>query len=94
MLAIARALMAKPQLLLLDEPSHGLSPLLVDHIGKIIEEINKQARVSIILVEQNAYLALSLAQKGYVLETGRVALEGEATYLRDNEHVKKAYLGG
>ena len=94
MLAIGRALMAKPRLLLLDEPSLGLSPILVDQIGQIVENINKQAGVTIILVEQNAYMALSLAHRGYVLETGRIALEGEATYLMDNEHVKKAYLGG
>jgi branched-chain amino acid transport system ATP-binding protein len=94
MLAIGRALMAKPTLLLLDEPSLGLSPIMVDYIGQIVENINKQAGVTIILVEQNAYVALGLAHRGYVLETGRIALEGKATYLMDNEHVKKAYLGG
>lgn len=94
MLAIGRALMAKPRLLLLDEPSLGLSPIMVDQIGQIVENINKEAGVTIILVEQNAYMALSLAHRGYVLETGKIALEGEATYLMDNEHVKKAYLGG
>jgi branched-chain amino acid transport system ATP-binding protein len=94
MLAIGRALMAKPRLLLLDEPSLGLSPLLVDYIGEIVENINAQAQVTTILVEQNAYMALSLAHKGYVLETGKIALEGEAHLLMDNEHVKNAYLGG
>ena len=93
MLAIGRALMSKPKLLLLDEPSMGLSPLMRLMIGKIIATINKEEGVSIILVEQNAKLALSLAYRGYVLETGRIVLEGEATELLKNETVKSAYLG-
>lgn len=93
MLAMGRALMAGPKLMLLDEPSLGLSPLLVQEIAKIIREINSDG-VSIILVEQNATMALRLAQKGYVLETGRVALEGQAKELLVDQHVKAAYLGG
>lgn len=93
MLAIGRALMSNPKLLLLDEPSLGLSPVMVQEIAKIIVEINQRG-VPVILVEQNAELALKLARYGYVLETGRVALEGEASELHEHEHVKKAYLGG
>ena len=93
MLAIARALMTKPSVMLLDEPTLGLSPLMVTEIAKIITDINLQ-RVGVVLVEQNAYLALSLAQKGYVLETGRIVLEGYTKDIINNEHVKKAYLGG
>ena len=93
MLAIGRALMSKPQLLLLDEPSLGLAPLMVKEVGRIIVDIN-QRKVGIILVEQNAQMALRLAKKGYVLETGSIALQGEASELIDNEHVRKAYLGG
>ena len=92
MLAIGRALMSKPRLLLLDEPSLGLAPVVVQEIAKILEEISKQG-TAIVLVEQNAELALELADYGYVLETGSVALESAATDLRDNEHVRKAYLG-
>ena len=93
MLAIGRALMSQPSLLLLDEPSLGLAPLMVKEVGRIIVEINRR-RVGIILVEQNAQMALRLAYRGYVLETGSIALEGQATELIDNEHVRKAYLGG
>ncbi len=93
MLAIGRALMAKPRLLLLDEPSMGLAPLIVQEIAGIIEEISAQG-VTVILVEQNAELALLLADYAYVLETGALALEGPAGDLHENEHVKKAYLGG
>ncbi len=93
MLAIGRALMSKPKLLLMDEPSLGLSPLLCLEIARIIRDIHEEGR-TIVLVEQNARLALNLAQKGYVLETGRIVLEGEALDLRENEQVKKAYLGG
>lgn len=92
MLAIGRALMAKPRLLLLDEPSLGLAPIIVQEIANILIEINKN-NVSIVLVEQNADLALNIARHGYVLETGNIALEGEASGLANNEHVKKAYLG-
>ena len=92
MLAIARALMTRPKLLLLDEPSMGLSPIMTAEIGKIIRQINALG-VSIILVEQNAMLALTLAGYGYVLETGRLVLEGPAADLLRNEGVRKAYLG-
>ena len=93
MLAIGRALMSQPTLLLLDEPSLGLAPLMVKEVGRIIGQIN-QRQVGIILVEQNAHMALRIAHKGYVLETGSIALEGPASDLIDNEHVRKAYLGG
>ena len=93
MLAIGRALMSHPSLLLLDEPSLGLAPLMVKEVGRIIGEIN-QRNVGIILVEQNAQMALRLAHKGYVLETGSITLQGLASELIDNEHVRKAYLGG
>ena len=92
MLAIGRALMARPTLLLLDEPSLGLSPLMTAEIGRIIREIN-QRRVSIILVEQNARLALTLGNHGYVLETGQIALQGQTSDLLADERVKRAYLG-
>ena len=93
MLAIARALMSRPSLLLLDEPSMGLSPILVEQIFDIIREINTQG-VTILLVEQNAQMALSIADRGYVLETGRVTLEGNALELLENPQVIEAYLGG
>lgn len=93
MLAMARGLMAHPTLLLLDEPSMGLAPILVEEIFRIIQEINQEG-TSILLVEQNAYMALSVAHRGYVLETGRIVLEGSARELRDNPQVKAAYLGG
>jgi branched-chain amino acid transport system ATP-binding protein len=93
MLAMGRALMSNPRLLLLDEPSLGLSPLMCMEIAKIIKDIHEQGR-TIILVEQNARLALALAQKGYVLETGNIVLKGDTHELRENKQVKKAYLGG
>jgi branched-chain amino acid transport system ATP-binding protein len=92
MLAIARGLMANPKLLLLDEPSLGLSPLFVKIIFEIIQEINRQG-VTILLVEQNVFKSLRIAHRAYVLETGRVVLTGGGTDLLDNEHVKKAFLG-
>ncbi len=92
MLAMGRALMSNPKLLILDEPSLGLSPLLCFEIAKIIRSIHAEGR-TIVLVEQNARLALALAEKGYVFETGSIVLEGEAKDLRENEEVKKAYLG-
>ncbi|HEY2956577.1 MAG TPA: ABC transporter ATP-binding protein [Candidatus Eisenbacteria bacterium] len=93
MLAIGRALMSRPRLLLLDEPSLGLAPLLVREIFKRIQEINGRG-VTVLLVEQNAHMALSIARRGYVLETGQVRLEDEARRLLQNEDVKRAYLGG
>ncbi|MDD9819002.1 MAG: ABC transporter ATP-binding protein [Gammaproteobacteria bacterium] len=92
MLAIARALMSGPRLLLLDEPSMGLAPVIVQEIARILIEINKRG-MSIILVEQNAELALELARYGYVFETGRIALEGDTGELQNNKHVREAYLG-
>ena len=93
MLAIGRALMANPRLLLLDEPSMGLAPVIVQEIARIIKDISAQG-VPVILVEQNAELALQLADYAYVLETGSTALEGPAKDLHENDHVKRAYLGG
>lgn len=93
MLAIARGLMAHPDLLLLDEPSMGLAPIIVEQIFDIVQEINKQG-TSILLVEQNAQMALSIADRGYVLETGKVVLEGKADDLLENPVVQEAYLGG
>jgi branched-chain amino acid transport system ATP-binding protein len=92
MLAIACALMGSPRLLLLDEPSTGLSPIMVKEIGKIIRDINKSG-TSILLVEQNARFALGLAHKGYVMETGNIVLEGRAEELINSDHVRRAYLG-
>jgi branched-chain amino acid transport system ATP-binding protein len=93
MLAIGRALMTKPKLLMLDEPSLGLAPNLVQEIFRIIRKINEEG-VSVLLVEQNANQALAVAHRGYVLETGRITLAGEATQLLTDPEVKKAYLGG
>jgi len=92
MCAIGRALMARPKLLLLDEPSMGLAPIFVEKIFEIVREINAQG-TPILLVEQNALMALDAASRGYVLETGRIALEGPAKDLRENEQVRKTYLG-
>lgn len=92
MLAIGRALMARPRLLLLDEPSMGLAPILVEEIFEIIQDINQQG-TTILLVEQNANIALQVANRGYVLETGAVALEGSAQQLREDPQVKAVYLG-
>jgi branched-chain amino acid transport system ATP-binding protein len=92
MLAIGRALMARPRLLLLDEPSMGLAPVLVEQIFDTIGDINRQG-MTILLVEQNAAMALSIAHRGYVLETGSMALEGTAAQLSDNADVRRAYLG-
>jgi branched-chain amino acid transport system ATP-binding protein len=92
MLAMGRGLMAKPELLLLDEPSMGLAPILVEEIFDIIQHIHDQG-VSILLVEQNAAMALSVANRAYVLETGRVVLEGSASEVLDNPQVRQAYLG-
>ncbi|MGI9509790.1 MAG: ABC transporter ATP-binding protein [Geminicoccaceae bacterium] len=92
MLAIGRSLMAKPRLLLMDEPSMGLAPVIVESIAKIIVDISAEG-VPVVLVEQNAELALELANYAYVLETGSVTLEGKAEDLHDNDHVRAAYLG-
>jgi len=92
MLAMGRGLMSEPELLLLDEPSMGLAPILVEEIFDIIERINSEG-TSILLVEQNAAMALSIANRGYVLETGRIALEGSANELLENPDVQRAYLG-
>ena len=92
MLAVGRALMCKPKILLLDEPSMGLSPLLVKEIFKIIRDINRQG-VTVLLVEQNAKMALDIANRAYVLETGNISIEGNAADLLNDPRVKKAYLG-
>jgi branched-chain amino acid transport system ATP-binding protein len=92
MLAIGRAMMSRPRLLLLDEPSMGLAPLLVTQIFAIIREINDQG-TTILLVEQNARMALTVAHRGYVLQTGQIVLTGSAKDLQTNETVRKAYLG-
>ena len=92
MLAVGRALMAKPKMILMDEPSMGLSPLLVQEIFDIIQEVNKQG-ITILLVEQNAQMALSISDRAYVLETGHITIEGDAKALLNDERVKKAYLG-
>jgi branched-chain amino acid transport system ATP-binding protein len=93
MLAMGRALMSRPKLLLLDEPSMGLAPLLVKEIFSIIKEINESG-TTILLVEQNAHMALSIANRAYVLETGRITLSGSAKELAASEEIRKAYLGG
>ena len=92
MLAVGRALMSRPSILLMDEPSMGLSPLLVKEIFKIIQEVHKQG-MTVLLVEQNAKMALSIADRAYVLETGRISMSGAASDLLNDEKVKKAYLG-
>src|SRR5262245_42864628 len=93
MLAISRALMLRPRLLLLDEPSFGLAPLIVQEIFRIMRRINSEAKVSLLLVEQNAALALDLADHAYVLETGRVVMSGSAADIKRDEGVRKSYLG-
>ena len=93
MLAMGRALMSDPQLLMLDEPSMGLAPILVDQIFDIIKNLNK-AGTTILLVEQNAQMALSVADRAYVIETGKISLSGTGEELAQSEEVKKAYLGG
>ena len=94
MLAIGRALMAEPRLLLLDEPSFGLAPMVVREIARIVEAINREQGVSVLLVEQNARMAFGIASRAYVMETGRVSLSGSSSELAESPHVKAAYLGG
>ena len=93
MLAIGRGLMANPRLLCLDEPSVGLAPIVVEQVGEVIKDINSRG-ISVLLVEQNAHLALGVCQTGYVLEVGRVVFEGDVDSIRCSEIVRKAYLGG
>jgi len=93
MLAMSRALMARPQLLLLDEPSMGLAPLIIKQIFEIIKKINQESNTTIFLVEQNANQALQIADRGYVLENGKITLSGSAQSLMANEEIQKAYLG-
>jgi branched-chain amino acid transport system ATP-binding protein len=93
MLAISRALMARPRLLLLDEPSLGLAPILVQQIFEIIRKINKESGTTIFLIEQNANLALRVATRGYVMENGRITMQDESAKLLANDDVRKAYLG-
>lgn len=93
MLAIGRGLMGKPKLLLMDEPSLGLAPIVVEQLGKVIKNIN-QSGVAILLVEQNVHLALEVASKGYALQVGRVVLEGDIDKIRSSDIIKRAYLGG
>lgn len=94
MLAVARCIMADPQLILMDEPSLGLAPIIVKEIAKIITTLNKVEKVSIILVEQNSKMALKISDRAYILELGKIALEGESKNLINNERVKELYLGG
>ena len=94
MLAISRGLMGRPRMLLLDEPSLGLAPLIIRNIFDIIKKINEEQKTTILLVEQNANLALRVAHRGYILTTGEIALEGPAEELRADEEVRRAYLGG
>jgi branched-chain amino acid transport system ATP-binding protein len=93
MLALARAFMQRPRLLLLDEPSLGLAPLLVTEIFRIIRELNENEGLTVLVVEQNAHIALELAQRAFVLEVGRVALAGPSTELQEHESVRRSYLG-
>ena len=93
MLAVGRALMLRPRLMLLDEPSFGLAPLIVRELFGILKQINRESRVSMLLVEQNASLALELADHAYLLETGRVVMSGPSTEIREDESVRRSYLG-
>jgi branched-chain amino acid transport system ATP-binding protein len=93
MLAVARALMSRPRLLLLDEPSLGLAPLVVREIFRIVRTINQHERVSVLLVEQNATMALDLAHHAYLLETGRVVMSGPASELKKDDAIRRSYLG-
>ncbi len=94
MVVVGRALMARPKLLLLDEPSLGLAPMVVREIAKMIVEVNRDDKVSIVLVEQNSRMALKVSQHAYVLETGKIGLEGPSAELMNDDHIRKLYLGG
>lgn len=94
MVVVGRALMARPRLLLLDEPSLGLAPMVVREIARLVTEVNQDEKVSVILVEQNSRMALKVSQYAYVLETGKVGLEGPSADLMHNDHIRKLYLGG
>jgi branched-chain amino acid transport system ATP-binding protein len=93
MVAIGRALMARPKLMLLDEPSMGLAPMLVQEIFEIVSRLNREENVAVLLAEQNVAMALRFARYGYVMENGRIVLDGEAEKLRENEDVREFYLG-
>ena len=93
MLSIAMALMTRPKLLLLDEPSMGLAPLIIKDIFKLIEKLQKERKLTVLLIEQNANAALKIADRGYVMETGKIVLEEKARALMANQEVKRAYLG-
>ena len=93
MLAVSRALMLRPKLLLLDEPSFGLAPLIVRELFEILRAVNQRERMSMLLVEQNAAMALELADRAYLIETGRVVLQGSSGELKNNEAVRRSYLG-
>jgi branched-chain amino acid transport system ATP-binding protein len=93
MLAIGRALMARPRLMLLDEPSMGLAPMLVQEIFEIVSRLNREEQVAVLLAEQNAAMALSFARYAYVMESGRIVLDGDASTISENEDVKEFYLG-
>ena len=93
MLAVGRAMMLRPRLMLLDEPSFGLAPLIVEELFGILRTLNQNEKVSMLLVEQNAALALDLADHAYLIETGRLVMEGPAQQLRDDENIRRSYLG-
>jgi branched-chain amino acid transport system ATP-binding protein len=94
MLALGRALMARPKLILLDEPSLGVAPMLVEEIFRLLQRINQEEKTTLLIVEQNARLALGIADHGYILESGRIVLEGDPGKLGNDEQVKELYLGG
>jgi branched-chain amino acid transport system ATP-binding protein len=94
MVVVGRALMARPKLLLLDEPSLGLAPMVVHEIARLVMEVNREDKVSVILVEQNSRMALKVSRRAYVLETGRVGLAGPSAELAADDHIRRLYLGG
>jgi branched-chain amino acid transport system ATP-binding protein len=93
MLAIGRSLMGNPKLILFDEPSTGLAPLIAEELMQVIKQLNDEGK-TVVLVEQNVHLALEISQRGYIIENGKIVLEGDAHALKENEEVKRAYLGG